>query len=216
MAFLPGDLHHNYTHGQCGKHEKTGAYKSWKSMRERCNPANADRYPAYAGSGISVCARWQESFENFYNDMGDRPDGHTIDRIDPCGDYTPENCRWADNKTQALNRSNTIMVDIDGESLCLRDASKKYGIPNTTIARRYKQGLRGRDLICKKNRNIYRNGSKSPSSKLTEEDVHEIKRRIMNGERNKDLARLYGVSGPSISEIRHGKTWMHVPWPQED
>lgn len=213
MAFLPGERHHNYRHGQRGKRHTTGAYKSWLSMINRCNPSNSDACPAYAGSGVTVCSRWMESFESFYSDMGDRPKGHSIDRIDPAGNYEPGNCRWADPKTQAMNRKSTVITAVRGESLCLRDISKKYGIPNTTVTRRYAQGLRGEDLICTKNRNVYRRGTQSASSKLTEEKVSEIKARILSGEKNKDLSERFGVSGAVISEIRHNKLWTHVPWP---
>lgn len=81
----------------------TKLYKSWRSMVSRChNPKNA-RYKHYGGAGISVCDRWRYSFINFYNDMGERPEGMSIDRINPFGNYEPSNCRWADVFTQANN-----------------------------------------------------------------------------------------------------------------
>lgn len=83
--------------------DKSGAYRSWWSMHQRCRyPSNAS-YPVYGGRGITVCERWM-SFKAFLEDMGPRPEGMTIDRIDPDGNYEPGNCRWADAKTQAVNK----------------------------------------------------------------------------------------------------------------
>lgn len=81
----------------------------WSSMLSRCTNPNVTAYRNYGARGIVVCERWH-SFENFYADMGDRPEGMTLDRVDNDGPYSPENCRWTDNKTQTRNRRAVLVV----------------------------------------------------------------------------------------------------------
>lgn len=90
-------------HGHARPGKITTTYRSWTSMKRRCNAPNNQNYRYYGARGIKVCARWTV-FENFLKDMGERPDDTSLDRKDSNGNYEPENCRWANSATQAKNK----------------------------------------------------------------------------------------------------------------
>jgi hypothetical protein len=79
-------------------------YQSWRAMKSRCLNPKATGYKAYGARGVAICDRWRTDFAAFLADMGPRPDGHSLDRIDNDGNYEPGNCRWATPKQQAANR----------------------------------------------------------------------------------------------------------------
>ena len=97
------DGQHSVTHG-CGRQGKlTAEFVCWQDMRSRCNKQYNSAYKDYGGRGIIVCPRWSESFDNFFADMGPRPKGSSLDRMDNDGNYEPTNCRWATATQQSIN-----------------------------------------------------------------------------------------------------------------
>ena len=94
----------NTKHGECSQSYRSSEWYSWQSMIIRCEQPKSNSYQNYGGRGIKVCERWRKSFANFLADMGRKPPGMTLDRIDVNGDYEPGNCRWATHSTQTRNR----------------------------------------------------------------------------------------------------------------
>ena len=107
-------------------------YNTWAGMLRRCNNPKAPNYHDYGGRGITVCDRWTK-FENFYADMGPRPKGRTLDRIDNGGNYEPSNCKWSTRQEQNDNRRNTILIN--GEPLAV--VARRHGMSPKTLYNRY-------------------------------------------------------------------------------
>lgn len=116
---------------------KSKTYNSWDSAKQRCTNPNNGRYHDYGGRGIKMCDRWINSFENFLADMGEKPEGKSIDRINCDGDYEPLNCRWATNKEQSNNLRWHKYKGIDKG---LRDLAKEHNIPYGRLQSRVYRG----------------------------------------------------------------------------
>lgn len=93
-------------HGGARHNNRHPLYETWTGIIKRCENENCRAYPYYGGRGITICDRWRNDFTAFVNDMGAKPEGTSIDRIDVNGNYEPGNCRWADKFTQSRNRRN--------------------------------------------------------------------------------------------------------------
>jgi hypothetical protein len=112
----------------------------WKSMIQRCHNPNNPSYPNYGGRGVKVCARWRRSYAAFEADVGPRPVGSTLDRIDGTKGYKQDNVRWASKREQAINRSTTRIITWRGRSMSILDWARETGINDATIGRRLNRG----------------------------------------------------------------------------
>lgn len=129
-------------------------YRAWTMMKTRCYNKNNPKYPTYGGRGIKVCDRWRSSFDAFLEDMGPRPGGHSIDRSNNDGDYTPENCRWATPTEQAVNRSTTRWIEANGERLHLKEWAARLGADPQTIVDRISRGWSAERAVTQKPRSM--------------------------------------------------------------
>ena len=118
-------------------------------MKGRCYNTKNVSYHNYGGRGITVCDRWLKDFWLFVEDMGYRPENHTLDRIDNNGNYSPENCRWSDIKKQSNNKRNTRIVEYKGQKKSLSEWASFLGIPYERLAKRYSYGFTGSKLMSK-------------------------------------------------------------------
>jgi len=119
-------------------------------MLKRCEQTTHPHYKEYGGSGISVCEQWH-TFENFFADMGERPEGKTIDRINPTLGYSKNNCRWATQVEQTANRKDAILLFINGAAKTARQWSIDTGTPEPTIAWRFRTGWSAEESVFGRN-----------------------------------------------------------------
>ena len=126
------------THGMTN----TRTYSIWQAMRLRCNRINQD----YSCRGIAYDERW-DSFENFYLDMGEVPDGMSIDRIDPNGNYEKSNCRWATQEQQANNKRSSVFIEYNGKKQTVSQWAKELNMNHYTLRSRLKRGLSAEQVL---------------------------------------------------------------------
>ncbi len=122
----------NTTHGM----SRTPTYKSWRSMIDRCSNLKTSGYEDYGGRGIIVCEQWRSSFEVFLEDMGVRPEDSSIERLDPDGNYEPDNCIWASDIEQNNNLRTNHYLTFQDETLTLAEWARIKGLTYNTISMR--------------------------------------------------------------------------------
>lgn len=123
------------THGHCsrGVGSASPEFRSWLSAKTRCYNENFPQYCDYGGRGIGMSSEWRDDFAKFLSDMGPRPANTTLDRIDCDGNYEAGNCRWADWKTQARNRTNTVYVEHDGKKISAKEFSETMNVDTASM-----------------------------------------------------------------------------------
>lgn len=134
-------------HGHSKRGAMTGTYQSWHHMVQRCTNPQQLHYAEYGGRGISVCESWH-TFTNFLSDMGERPQGLTIERIDNNGNYEPRNCKWASRRDQSRNQRRNRWFEWKGERRLLKDIEIMERVPHATLHARLAKGLTIEEAIA--------------------------------------------------------------------
>jgi len=127
----------------------TKTYNSWRAMKDRCYSKNHIEYKRYGGKGITVCDRWINSYENFLKDMGEKPLGMSLDRINSKKNYEPKNCKWSSIKEQQNNKSTNVFIKFNGQSLTISQWADKFNMPSSRLRARIKRGWNFKDAITK-------------------------------------------------------------------
>lgn len=166
----------------------TSTHQIWSAMKQRCLNPKSVSYARYGGRGIKVCTKWLR-FEGFLDDMGMRPPGHSLERINNNGDYCIENCKWATSKDQSRNTSrNIVHVLEDGVARVEADCCDMFGLSRSIVYKRRRRGWNFDDLFVASKRR-----------KLTPDQVAKIR-----SSKNTTLATagIFGISKSLVSAIR--------------
>ena len=141
-------------HGATAGGKNTSEYGIWREMRQRCNNPASVSYARYGGRGITVCVEWDNSFIQFLSDMGQRPSGMSLERIDNDGNYCKSNCKWATRVEQANNTRNNVWIAYAGYNMTLSQWARFLGVSDSVLHSRHERGRNPegivRDLLDKK------------------------------------------------------------------
>lgn len=166
---------------------KSSEYISWSGMKQRCRNKKNWAYNYYGGRGISFAKEW-ENFNIFIKDMGKKPTAkHTLDRIDPDGNYCKENCRWATRIEQSNNLRKNVKIDFKGKTLTPKQISQKTKLSIATVLRRNKKGI----PLSKDKKNY----------KITQKDLKEILKLKAKKMRQIEIAKKFNLTQSGVSRI---------------
>ena len=175
--------------------------KCWHNMINRCSPKSPSR-KYYFDKGISVCERWK-TFENFKEDMGDVPEGLTIDRIDGSKGYFKENCRWATQSQQARNVSSNHKVFVFGENMTVTDLAERIGLKPNTVLFRIRRGWKMEEVVNNKRESNGRLSYKRivpPMGRLWK-NLDAIRADRESGMTTTEIARKYNYDAGNVSRF---------------
>lgn len=147
-------------------------------MKSRCYCGTNSSFDDYGGRGISVCDRWMKSFAAFVEDMGPRPPGLLLDRIDNDGNYEPGNCRWVDARTSGFNTRRTRLITIGGRTQHPAAWERETGINSATIIYRHNRGMTAEEILNpakRSNAGLKRKGTGRPTKAQQAERAEKLK-----------------------------------------
>lgn len=133
-------------HGYALQGSKRNTYTTWCAMIQRCTNSNNPNWENYGGRGIKICTRWLK-FENFLEDMGEKPKNKTLNRIDNNGNYDPSNCEWSTCKEQNRNRRSNHLISLNGVTKTIVEWAEEIGFPYSTLNARLQRGMSDEEAI---------------------------------------------------------------------
>jgi hypothetical protein len=190
----------NTTHGETRK-GKSPEYQIWLGIKRRCTNPKATGFANYGGRGIKMCERWAKDFTAFLSDMGRRPPGTFIERIDNNGNYEPTNCKWATRLEQANNARSNRLLTLNGETKTATQWARLLNLPAEVIRHRLDKGWSFERIL------------KTPvvaqRPRLTNEEVLHI-RKLGKSHKITEVARLTGISFAAASRIIKRQSWRYL------